>query len=185
MHACNDRAMSRVQDLLPPFLANSTGYGRPPQSYGRASPSGPARVCFLVFGAARVYYGGIYLSGRGCLFGCALLCVELTSQAACRAAAMEECGAARPTGARNAGSDGLKRSVGAAVNADTRPGARPRMPLAAAMLIPSPWSRPPIQDIAQPWRARRRVGLPGQHRHRHHDGARPGKRWKRRGRRGR
>ena len=43
MHACNDRAMSRVQDLLPPFLANSTGYGRPPQSYGRASPS----FCFL------------------------------------------------------------------------------------------------------------------------------------------
>ena len=57
----------------------------------------------------------------------------------------EECGAERPTGARHAGSDGQKRSVGAAMNADTRPGARPRTPLAAAMLIPSPWTRPPIQ----------------------------------------
>ena len=57
----------------------------------------------------------------------------------------EECRAARPTGARHAGSDGLKRLVGAVLNADTRPGARPRTPLAAAMLIPSPWTRPPIQ----------------------------------------
>jgi hypothetical protein len=30
------------------------------------------------------------------------------------------------------------------MNADTRPGARPRTPLAAALLIPSPWTRPPI-----------------------------------------
>ena len=57
----------------------------------------------------------------------------------------EECGAARPTGARHAGSDGLKRLVGAAMNADTRPGARPLTPLAAAMLFPSSWTRPPIQ----------------------------------------
>jgi hypothetical protein len=56
----------------------------------------------------------------------------------------EECGAARPTGARHAGSDGLKRLVGAAMNADTRPGARPLTPLAAAMLFPSSWTRPPI-----------------------------------------
>jgi hypothetical protein len=31
------------------------------------------------------------------------------------------------------------------MDAHTRPGARPRTPLAAAMLIPSPWTRPPIQ----------------------------------------
>jgi hypothetical protein len=48
-------------------------------------------------------------------------------------------------GQEHAGSDGLKRSVGAAMNADTRPGAHPRTPLAAAMLISSPWTRPPIQ----------------------------------------
>ena len=73
----------------------------------------------------------------------------------------EECGAARPTSARHAGSDGLKRLVGAAMNADTRPGARPRTPLAAAMLFPSSWTRPPSnsgwQARAQPWRR----GLPG------------------------
>ena len=32
----------------------------------------------------------------------------------------EECGAARPTGARHAGSDGLKLSVDAAMNADSK-----------------------------------------------------------------
>jgi hypothetical protein len=58
---------------------------------------------------------------------------------------MEKCGAARPTGAHHAGSDGLKRSVGAAMHADTKPGARPRTLLAAAMLIPSSWTRPLIQ----------------------------------------
>jgi hypothetical protein len=57
---------------------------------------------------------------------------------------LDQCGAARPTGARHAGSDGLKRLVGAAMNADTRPGARLRTPLAAAMLFPSSWPRPPI-----------------------------------------
>ena len=56
----------------------------------------------------------------------------------------EECGAARPTGARHVGSDGLKRLVGAAVNADTMPGARPRTPLVADMLFPSSWTQPPI-----------------------------------------
>jgi hypothetical protein len=39
---------------------------------------------------------------------------------------MEEWGTARPTGARHAGRAVLKRFVGAARNADTRPGARPR-----------------------------------------------------------
>ena len=69
----------------------------------------------------------------------------MVKKAADGASQKEEWGAARPTGARHAGSDGQKRSVGAAMNADTRPGARPRTPLAAAMLIPSPWTRPPIQ----------------------------------------
>ena len=53
--------------------------------------------------------------------------------------------AARPTSAHHAGRDGLKRSVGAAMHLDTKPGARPRTPLAAAMLIPSSWTRPLIQ----------------------------------------
>ena len=35
-------------------------------------------------------------------------------------------------------------------------------------------------EIAPRWRARRRVGLPGPHQHRHQDGARPGARWQRR-----
>jgi hypothetical protein len=47
------------------------------------------------------------------------------------------------------------------MNADTRPGARPRTPLAAAMFFLGPASHSGWQAWAQPRRARRRRGLPG------------------------
>jgi hypothetical protein len=86
----------------------------------------------------------------------------------------EECGAAHPIGARHAGRDGLKLSVDAAMNADQ---ARALLCGGADVLACTIRFSP---EIAPRWRARRRVGLPGPHLHRHQDGARPGARWQRR-----